>query len=282
MCNRDICDSLTYVCPLDRSRVPEREVEPDMVMVNHDGSTEKSLAATQGDLRELATRLDREGWGLNPVEFMGLSIKTLGPKITLGTAFGKEGCVLIHLIAEAGLPVDLFSLDTGLFFEETYALWRRLEDRYGVKIRAVHPKQTVAEQSETYGDALWERQPNRCCHYRKVMPLREQLKGFDGWVTGVRRTQSAVRKAASLASYAEEHDIVKLNPLVSWSDAQLEAFIETHHIPTNPLHARGYPSIGCWPCTSAVAEGEDSRAGRWRGRSKTECGIHTQFMSHPQ
>ncbi|MEO1482940.1 MAG: phosphoadenylyl-sulfate reductase [Myxococcota bacterium] len=232
-------------------------------------------------LRRLAIALDEEGKGLSAADFLRLAVGQIGSPITLGTAFGAEGCALVHLVASADLPIDVFTLDTGLFFPETYELWRDLEARYGISIRAVRPAQTVAEQADTYGQALWERQPSRCCHYRKVVPLRGLLGGYDGWITGVRRGQSAVRREAKLASFDEQHQLIKLNPLVGWSNEKLDAFVKTHEIPINPLHAKGYPSIGCWPCTSPVKAGEDARSGRWRGHSKTECGIHDYSENSP-
>ncbi|MEO1331877.1 MAG: phosphoadenylyl-sulfate reductase [Myxococcota bacterium] len=225
---------------------------------------------------DLAGRLDP---GDKPARNLAAALDAVGGRVTLGTAFGREGCVLVHLVATHQLAVDLFTLDTGLFFEETYALWEALETRYGVEIRRIEPRESIDDQAARLGPALWERQPNRCCHLRKVVPLRGVLAEFDGWVTGVRRGQSAVRAQAQISAYDTEHNVVKINPLVAWSDEKLNAFIETHQIPINALHARGYPSIGCWPCTSPVAPGEDPRAGRWRGQSKTECGIHASFAA---
>lgn len=236
-----------------------------------------NLGTTPSPLEQYANALQRLE-PIDPVSVLRRALEELPGRVTLGTAFGKEGCVLIHLVATHRLPVDLFTLDTGLFFAETYRLWSRLEARYGVRIRAVRPRETPDEQAARLGPDLWERQPNRCCHLRKVLPLREALRDAVGWVTGVRRAHSRVRREAQLAAFDPEHGLVKLNPLVAWTDAELDAFIARHAIPTNPLHTRGYPSIGCWPCTSPVAEGEDPRAGRWRGQSKTECGIHHDFV----
>lgn len=225
---------------------------------------------------ELARNLSPED---KPERNLAAALEAVGGRITLGTAFGREGCVLVHLVATHELPIDLFTLDTGLFFEETYALWDALETRYGVEIRRIEPRESIDDQAARLGPALWERQPNRCCHLRKVVPLRGVLAEFDGWVTGVRRGQSAVRAQAQVCSYDSGHDVVKINPLVAWTDEKLNAFIKTHQVPINALHDRGYPSIGCWPCTSPIAPGEDPRAGRWRGQNKTECGIHASFVA---
>jgi phosphoadenosine phosphosulfate reductase len=201
------------------------------------------------------------------------------PRLTLATGFGAEGCVLIDLVARYKLPVDLFTLDTGLLFPETYELWKALEARYGIVINGVTAAQTVAEQAAAHGEALWQREPSRCCELRKVMPLESYLRGFDAWITAIRRDQTAARADAKAIEWDARFNLVKVNPLVRWTKAQVWAHLREHEVPYNPLHDRGYPSIGCVPCTSAVASGEDDRAGRWRGTEKTECGLHLRSAS---
>jgi phosphoadenylyl-sulfate reductase (thioredoxin) len=198
------------------------------------------------------------------------------PRITLATGFGAEGCVLLDMVARHRLPIDLFTLDTGLLFPETYALWRQLEDRYGLTIRGVRPEQSVDEQAAAHGDALWERDPNRCCGLRKVAPLRETLAGFTAWITAIRRDQTAVRSAAQAIEWDRKFNLAKVNPLVKWTKQDVWKYITQNDVPYNPLHDHGFPSIGCMPCTAAVQMGEDDRAGRWRGSSRTECGLHRQ------
>src|SRR5207247_4023205 len=139
--------------------------------------------------------------------------------------FGAEGCVIIDLIAKHHLAIDLFTLDTGVLFPETYALWRRLEDTYGVTIRAVRPAQTIAEQAAVYGPALWERDPDRCCELRKVVPLRQALSGFDAWVTAIRREQTAERATAKVVEHDKKFGLVKVNPLVAWTHDDVWAHI---------------------------------------------------------
>ncbi len=196
------------------------------------------------------------------------------PRVTFGTGFGAEGCVLIHLIAEHALPIDVFTLDTGLLFDETYDLWRRLEARYGLRIRAVRPALSVAEQAAAFGDALWARDPDRCCGIRKVAMLQHELAGMDAWITAIRRDQTPQRARAAIVEPDLASDRVKINPLAAWSHDDVWSFIHANAVPYNALHDRGYPSIGCAPCTTSVGDGEDPRAGRWRGREKTECGLH--------
>jgi phosphoadenylyl-sulfate reductase (thioredoxin) len=196
------------------------------------------------------------------------------PRIGFATGFGAEGCVLVHLIAEQQLPVDVFTLDTGVLFPETYELWQRLECRYDVRIRGVQPSLTLERQAAEHGPALWAREPDRCCAIRKTGPLSVTLPGFDAWITAIRRDQTAERRHTRVIERDAKFGLIKVNPLAGWTHDDVWEFIREHDVPYNPLHDRGYPSIGCEPCTTPVAPGEDARAGRWRGYEKTECGLH--------
>jgi phosphoadenylyl-sulfate reductase (thioredoxin) len=189
------------------------------------------------------------------------------PKLTFATGFGAEGCVIIDMIARANLPIDLFTLDTGVLFPETYALWRKLEQRYGVTIRAVRAERPEPER--------WKVDADGCCEQRKIRPLREALASFDAWITAIRRDQTPERAHAGVVEHDRKFGLVKVNPLVTWSHDDVWAYVYQHDVPYNPLHDRGYPSIGCAPCTSAIVPGENLRAGRWRGAAKKECGLHT-------
>jgi phosphoadenosine phosphosulfate reductase len=211
-----------------------------------------------------------------PAELLTWAAERFAGRVVFATGFGAEGCVLIDLVARHGLAIDLVTLDTGLLFDETYALWRRLEQRYGVVIQAKRPKQTVYEQAQAHGDRLWERDPDRCCALRKVEPLESLLVDREAWITAIRRDQTKSRAFARPVEPDPLHGLVKINPLLSWSAADVAAYVKTHDVPVNPLHERGYPSIGCAPCTSPVAAGEDPRSGRWRGREKKECGLHAR------
>jgi phosphoadenylyl-sulfate reductase (thioredoxin) len=196
------------------------------------------------------------------------------PRLTFATGFGAEGCVIIDLIARERLPIDLFTLDTGVLFPETYDLWKRLEDKYGVEIRAVRPGQSIPEQALLHGPVLWERDSDRCCELRKVTPLRHELSKFDAWITAIRRDQTAQRAYARVVERDSKFGLIKINPLVTWTHDAVWAHLYAHDVPYNVLHDRGFPSIGCQPCTSAVAAGEDPRSGRWKGQAKKECGLH--------
>jgi phosphoadenylyl-sulfate reductase (thioredoxin) len=197
-------------------------------------------------------------------------------RVGFATAFGPEGCVLVDAIAREGLAIDIFTLDTGLLFPETIELWETLERRYGLTIRAVRPAQSVAEQAAQHGRALWERLPDRCCELRKVEPLRRELARFDAWISSIRRDQTKERASARTVERDAKFGLVKVSPLVRWTSEAIWDRIRERGIPVNALHSRGYPSIGCEPCTTRVATGEDPRAGRWRAFEKTECGLHAR------
>ena len=212
--------------------------------------------------------------GRSPTEILQWSVANLGPRIAFATGFGAEGCVLVDLIARAELPIDIFTLDTGLLFDETYALWAALEKKYAITIRAVKPALTVDQQAVAEGPGLWERDPDRCCDQRKVKPLRAALAGFSAWVTAIRRDQTPERATAQVVEDDAKFGLKKINPLVAWTHDDVWGHLYANDVPFNPLHERGYPSIGCQPCTSQIVPGENLRAGRWRGAGKRECGLH--------
>lgn len=216
-----------------------------------------------------------------PLEILQWASERYGTRLTFATGFGAEGCVLIDLIGRHRLPIDMFTLDTGLLFPETYDLWRRLEDRYDLTIRGVGPEQTLEEQSAEHGPELWTREPDLCCAKRKVAPLEGQLADFDAWITAIRRDQTAARATALAVEPDERFGLAKVNPLVRWTKQDVWKHLLRHDVPYNPLHDQGYPSIGCLPCTGRVRDGEDERAGRWRGAAKTECGLHAPLQPAP-
>lgn len=206
-----------------------------------------------------------------------------GARAAIGTSFQGAGLVIIHMSRMYDLNFPVFTLDTGLLFPETLELKKRLEDYFDFAIESLHPDLTVEQQEEVQGPALWNREPDLCCTIRKVFPLREKLSELDCWITGLRRQQSDARSSVGvleLYTFDESagQDIAKLNPLAGWTRDAVWDYIRTHKIPYNPLHDRGYRSIGCLPCTAATGKGANERAGRWTGFNKVECGIHT-FMS---
>ncbi len=195
-------------------------------------------------------------------------------RIVLTCSWQMQSSVLVDMVHRIGADVRIVELDTGLLFPETYATRDRLIERYDLTVERIDPEQTVAEQARTEGPELWNRDPDRCCALRKVAPLGRALEGMDAWITGIRRVQSPGRLTARKVNLDETRGVVKIQPLVDWSDEDVLGYLHAHDVPYNPLHEQGYPSIGCVPCTRAVREGEDRRAGRWAGSGKTECGLH--------
>ncbi len=200
-----------------------------------------------------------------------------GPDIAFATGFGAEGCVLVAMLSNIRPGARIFYLDTDLLFPETYALRDRLEARFGVRFERRATRVSLSNQAAEYGERLWDRQPDLCCRLRKVEPLKEMLHGLRAWVTAIRRDQSPARAHIGLVERDEKFGLIKINPLAAWSARDVWNYIARYDVPYNPLHDHGYLSIGCAPCTTPVQIGEDARAGRWRGTSKTECGIHSKL-----
>lgn len=203
-----------------------------------------------------------------------------GVRAAIGTSFQGAGLVMIHHAVKAGLPFPVFTIDTQLLFAETYALKQKLEEFFGLEIEGLVPDHTPEQQAAELGPELWKTRPDTCCTLRKVVPLQRKLDTLAVWITGLRRQQSDTReKTRILELYhfdvLRDRYILKLNPMAPWSREAVWDYIREHKIPYNPLHDRGYRSIGCWPCTRATATGENERAGRWTGFDKAECGIHT-------
>ncbi|MFC0217317.1 phosphoadenylyl-sulfate reductase [Pseudochelatococcus lubricantis] len=215
-----------------------------------------------------------EAYGTLPAEeVLRLSLTALFPgKIALVSSFGAESAVLLHMAATIDRAVPVVFIDTGRLFPETLAYRDTLIARLGLtEVRSVGPDPETMEAADPYG-ALFSIDPDRCCQLRKVEPLAEALAPFAAWITGRKRYQAATR--TTLRVFEADATHIKVSPLATWGAGELVAYLREHDLPRHPLVAKGYPSIGCAPCTSPVAEGEDARAGRWRGQAKTECGIH--------
>lgn len=212
--------------------------------------------------------------GAPPEAVLRWAAERFGPDVALATGFGAEGCVLVDVLARHHVPMRIFYLDTDVLFPETYQLKENLEARYGLSIEARRTPLTLSAQAAAHGDKLWESRPDECCRLRKVEPLRETLSHLRAWSTAIRRDQSAARAGVGIVERDRKFGIIKINPLAAWGAREVWSYILRHEVPYNPLHDRGYPSIGCAPCTSPVGVGEDVRAGRWRGTAKTECGLH--------
>ncbi len=201
-----------------------------------------------------------------------------GQRMVMTTSFGMEGCALIDMYARLGGPLTVVYLDTMFFFPETYALRDRMIERYPM-IRFVNRGTTLTpeEQERRYGPELWKTDPDRCCRLRKVEPMAEVMREVDVWITGLRRSQSETRAALRVVDWDWQFQVLKISPLANWDRQQVWDYVRANGVPYNELHERGYPSIGCTHCTRPVAGlkiGEYSRAGRWSGHEKTECGLH--------
>lgn len=212
-----------------------------------------------------------------PQDVLREAIKRFAPKLVVACSFGAEDVVLVDMVHRIDPSIPLFYLDTGFLFPETYATRDRIIQQYALKPAQVIQVQSLLtpdQQAAQHGPALWSTEPDRCCQLRKVEPLTRVLKGYDAWITGIRRDQSPTRANAGLIEWDSKFQLVKVNPLARWTWADVWTYIKIYEVPYNPLHDQNYPSIGCTHCTAPVAPGEDPRAGRWKTFTKTECGLH--------
>jgi phosphoadenosine phosphosulfate reductase len=206
-------------------------------------------------------------------EILEWTLETFHPRLYFACSFQKTSSVIAHMASRIEPDARFFYLDTDVLFDETYETRDRLAEHLGIEFDRYN-NLTIPEQARLYGDELWKRDPDACCGIRKVEPMRRALSEVDCWAAGVRREDSASRAKSPKFGWDKRFGIWKINPLADWSEADVWNYIHEHHIPYNPLHDQGYPSIGCTHCTKPVGPGEDPRAGRWAGASKTECGIN--------
>ena len=223
------------------------------------------------DWTDVCERLDGE----HPREILRWAVETFQSRLTMATAFGPEGCVILDMLSEIEPKVRVFNLDTGYQFAETLALRDKIAERYGIEVEMVRPESTVAEYEAANGGPIYGSRPDQCCHDRKLVPLRQAILGYDAWVSAIRADQSSHRAKANVVGWDAKFELVKINPLLRWTKRDVWSYIVTREVPYNPLHDQGFPSIGCWPCTRAVGISDDERAGRWAGQAKTECGLHS-------
>ncbi len=225
------------------------------------------------DLQTLAAEANEKLADASAQEILAWARETFGDELVV-TASMADG-VLPYLASESAPGVDVVFLDTGYHFVETIGTRNAVEATLDIHLIDAVPEQTVAEQDATYGKDLYRTDPDRCCALRKVAPLNKALSGYTAWVTGVRREEAPTRAHTPVVEYDARRNMVKLNPIAPWTQDDLDGYIADNGVLVNPLQYDGYPSIGCEPCTRRVLPGEDPRAGRWSGRSKTECGLHT-------
>jgi phosphoadenosine phosphosulfate reductase len=211
----------------------------------------------------------------SPQDILRWAVEQYAPRFTMATAFGPEGMVILHMLAEIAPETPVFNLDTGYQFQETLELREKVKDRYGIEVELKRPELSVEDYERLHGGPLYNRDPSRCCADRKLAVNLKAVEGFHAWASAIRRDQSPDRAKAPIVGWDKKFGLVKVSPLANWTKKDVWNLITKHDIPYNPLHDQGYTSIGCWPCTRAVLFGEDERAGRWSGFAKTECGLHT-------
>ncbi|MGW3494408.1 phosphoadenylyl-sulfate reductase [Streptomyces sp. NPDC001020] len=228
--------------------------------------------ASRGLLRELAEQAGRDLEDASAPEILQWAAATFGRRWCVTSSM--EDAVVAHLASRAMPGVDVVFLDTGYHFPETLGTRDAVEAVMDVNVITLTPRRTVAEQDAEYGPRLHDRDPDLCCGMRKVQPLEEGLKGYDAWVTGMRRDDGPTRVDTPVVGWDAKRGKVKISPIARWTRDDVDAYVAEHGVLTNPLLTDGYPSIGCAPCTRRVLQGEDARAGRWAGRAKTECGLH--------
>jgi phosphoadenosine phosphosulfate reductase len=226
--------------------------------------------SSRHQIAEACAKLD----GQTPEAILKWAVDQFFPRLTMATAFGPEGNCIIHMLAGIEPRVRIFNLETGYQFPETLELRELIKEKYGIEVEYVRAEATVKEYEDEHGGPLYVIRPDQCCEDRKIIPLRKAVAGYEAWISAIRKDQSGERGKASVVQWDAKFNLVKINPLLHWTKKDVWNFITKNDVPYNPLHDRGYPSIGCWPCTAPVGEGEDERAGRWRGTGKKECGLH--------
>ncbi|HWZ14258.1 MAG TPA: phosphoadenylyl-sulfate reductase [Mucilaginibacter sp.] len=235
-------------------------------------------------MNKFAENINKQTEGLKPADALTLLADAFPGQITFSTSFGWEDQVITHMIFSNKLPIKVFTLETGRLFPETYYVWNRTMEIYGQPVHAYYPNNEALEQmvNAKGPNSFYESVDNRkeCCGIRKVEPLNRALSGNKCWITGIRAEQSETRQSMGHVEWDEPHQLVKFHPIYNWTLDDVKAYIKQYNIPYNTLHDRGFPSIGCAPCTRAVQPGEDFRAGRWwwEDQSKKECGLHEEVF----
>ncbi|MCU1595745.1 MAG: phosphoadenylyl-sulfate reductase [Frankiales bacterium] len=224
------------------------------------------------DLKALAEQAGRDLEGASPQQVLRWAVETFGSRFAVSSSMGDG--VLSSLVASVSGGVDVLFLDTGYHFPETIGTRDAVNQVYDVNVRTFLPLLSVNEQDAQHGAELWRTDPDACCAMRKVEPLARALADYDAYASGIRRDESASRAQTAVVEWDDKRGKVKVNPIVAWTQDDVDAYVEANGILVNPLAYDGYPSIGCAPCTHRVAAGEDPRSGRWKGSLKTECGLH--------
>ena len=224
------------------------------------------------ELEQIAEQAGRDLETASAQDVVGWAVDTFGDKFAIASSMGDG--LLAHLAASVSPGVDILFLDTGYHFAETIGTRDAVASSYDVNVRTILPLLTVTQQDAEHGSELWNRDPTSCCAMRKVEPLARALEPYVAWGSGVRRDEAVTRSETKVVEWDAKRGKVKVNPIATWTQAEVDAYVEKYGVLVNPLAYDGFPSIGCAPCTHRVAPGEDPRSGRWSGQAKTECGIH--------
>ncbi|GLW64182.1 phosphoadenosine phosphosulfate reductase [Actinomadura rubrobrunea] len=224
------------------------------------------------DLEDIVASAAQALEGASALEIIRWAVATFGDRICLTSSMSDAA--LIHLVSKVKPGIDVLFVDTGYHFAETIGTRDAVQAVYPVNVINVTPSRTVAEQEAALGPRLYGRNPDLCCHLRKVEPLSKALEGYMAWFSGIRREETPSRRDRKVVEWDGRRGMVKVNPILDWTQEDMDNYIADNGVLVNPLHYDGYPSIGCAPCTRPVAPGEDPRSGRWAGTGKTECGIH--------
>jgi len=223
-------------------------------------------------LRGLVEKAAIELAGSEAEDILRWADEQLDGRLVVATSL--QDAVVLDLAARVRPGMDVVFLDTGYHFSETIGMRDAVQASYPIRLISVEPGQTVAEQDDVHGPDLFARNPDLCCHLRKVQPLNAMLEMYDGWVTGLRRSETPERQDVRAVDWDATREMVKVNPIVDWDDARIDAYLAEHDVLVNPLRSEGYLSIGCAPCTTRSADPNDPRSGRWAGFDKRECGLH--------
>lgn len=224
------------------------------------------------ELRILARYASQDLLGAKAHDIVRWAAESFGEHVLVSQAMANTA--LSHLVSRVAPHIPTVFIDTGYHFPETLATRDALERRTGLPVLTIRPSRSVADQDAEFGEELWRRDPDACCRMRKVEPMEEMLLGYDAWITGLRRADAPHRATLPVVSFDERRGVLKISPLLEWSDDDLLRYTLENDVPVNPLMYEGYASIGCAPCTRAVSVGEHARDGRWPGLGKTECGLH--------
>jgi phosphoadenosine phosphosulfate reductase len=212
-------------------------------------------------------------------EILAWALEAYADNVALACSFGgPTGIVAIDMAMRIDRFTPVYYLDTGLLFAETHGLVESIRQRYGIEPVAIQPHLSLAAQVDRYGEALWTRNPDLCCKLRKIYPQQGFLRKYDAWISGIRRDQTKARSLVPVVTWDDQFGLIKVSPFARWTEEMVWEYVRAHNLPYNELHDRGYPSVGCIPCTRAIRSGEGMRDGRWAGSGKVECGLHTSLL----